>query len=1132
MDSLPGIINGLVAHDRHTRKLAKHALMTSITGACTQCTWERFWTIYDSADEYSGHLFKSVFSDTVNLSWCTTPTENACLTTQLVAVIIHRVLTHENDHVVKFALTELALNPGFQSFVTHKKILDMSVFLQALEQSPSMIVKREDSTRISKFISNCLNDMCFDIHMFLLHVLTRAKLFYPVIHCYLAAFASIPDISVDGSTLRAAKVFVLRRISAFPTFLRPALIRSIRDVFFAKSCVVESDENFHEYFTLLSSVHAEGAVYRAKLRGAARDYALKHILSETPLSFEAIKGISHVIGAQDPEMKEFISNAVLDIANRQYAPQALRENVLFAAIAFAAGLDRALISSMVEFDGDQALIPCMVKLLQAGASICLDDLKLHHSKLREFILKKNLSDKEKFDFVVSLMVTASANITPELQDIVHLLFSFTLDRVHPEFDLPRSLSDRFVRIDSRDGLHAEFFRFKFLLLKRVVETFGGDKLFFSSSELLEQYSGDASMFLTELNEFSLRLLERGLLDDPTRFLAAFPDICLEYLSNRNAQLNTDIAIQTTLEIAFFDAAAEFEGRTKLMRNLLRIAEHNHPLIGRHSVPLFLGFFKRVAISVSDEMLEIICDLITHKEGFDETQIEGFEFGKTWNRNKKLNNSVPPEIEATSAYTRILTLVVLRELGGEGVAIIQRIVRNLVCRILNAQEEIIKKQSPQTPLPFTALHRSQLRIYQALCYLAPLITETCFKADLENILFGPLLQWANQPDARDYLETLAIYFIARFRRSLRPLISVLKNYSLPSQSLASFVLIGGHALTLDGLEVYEKRQLALHLLPYLSSNVSYIRGISQQWLQKAHDVGILGELQLNNPVIENMISFMNENRESIQLRQKLTPVYSFWDPIHAIDSGEIIALCPSGAMFKNSELVPCVVYMDAIRNGVHEAMKDNWFFTRDFETVIDDYSRSLEMKNSVTVEENNEISNSQRKYIPQIGSLFPGIEPNQSRRKVRQLIVVASLVDKTTNIAGLCRSAEVFGAQRLVVPSMSILKEAQFSAMSVTAEQWIDVEEFPETRLAGYLSNMKSSGYTVVCLEQTHDSVEIQNFKFPEKCCLVLGNEKSGVPVHFLPCMDVCVEIPQRGVIRSLNVHVSGAIAMWQYNQCR
>jgi tRNA guanosine-2'-O-methyltransferase len=29
-------------------------------------------------------------------------------------------------------------------------------------------------------------------------------------------------------------------------------------------------------------------------------------------------------------------------------------------------------------------------------------------------------------------------------------------------------------------------------------------------------------------------------------------------------------------------------------------------------------------------------------------------------------------------------------------------------------------------------------------------------------------------------------------------------------------------------------------------------------------------------------------------------------------------------------------------------------------------------------------------------------------------------------------------------------------------------------------------------------------------------------------VDVCVEIPQLGVIRSLNVHVSGAIMSWEY----
>lgn len=31
-------------------------------------------------------------------------------------------------------------------------------------------------------------------------------------------------------------------------------------------------------------------------------------------------------------------------------------------------------------------------------------------------------------------------------------------------------------------------------------------------------------------------------------------------------------------------------------------------------------------------------------------------------------------------------------------------------------------------------------------------------------------------------------------------------------------------------------------------------------------------------------------------------------------------------------------------------------------------------------------------------------------------------------------------------------------------------------------------------------------------------------------LDYCVEIPQLGVIRSLNVHVSAALAIWEYTK--
>lgn len=48
--------------------------------------------------------------------------------------------------------------------------------------------------------------------------------------------------------------------------------------------------------------------------------------------------------------------------------------------------------------------------------------------------------------------------------------------------------------------------------------------------------------------------------------------------------------------------------------------------------------------------------------------------------------------------------------------------------------------------------------------------------------------------------------------------------------------------------------------------------------------------------------------------------------------------------------------------------------------------------------------------------------------------------------------------------------------------------------------------------------------------LVLGREKEGLPAEVLQLLDATVEIPQLGLVRSLNVHVSGAIAMYEYTK--
>ncbi|NXV01728.1 TARB1 methyltransferase, partial [Cettia cetti] len=148
----------------------------------------------------------------------------------------------------------------------------------------------------------------------------------------------------------------------------------------------------------------------------------------------------------------------------------------------------------------------------------------------------------------------------------------------------------------------------------------------------------------------------------------------------------------------------------------------------------------------------------------------------------------------------------------------------------------------------------------------------------------------------------------------------------------------------------------------------------------------------------------------------------------------------------------------------------------------------------------------------------------------RLIVVASLIDKPTNLGGLCRTSEIFGASALVVGSLHYIQDKQFQYLSVSAEQWLPLVEVKPSQLVDYLQQKKTEGYTIIGVEQTAKSFDLTEYCFPEKSLLLLGNEHEGIPANLIHHLDVCVEIPQQGIIRSLNVHVSGALLIWEYTR--
>ncbi|XP_055026498.2 probable methyltransferase TARBP1 isoform X1 [Misgurnus anguillicaudatus] len=147
-----------------------------------------------------------------------------------------------------------------------------------------------------------------------------------------------------------------------------------------------------------------------------------------------------------------------------------------------------------------------------------------------------------------------------------------------------------------------------------------------------------------------------------------------------------------------------------------------------------------------------------------------------------------------------------------------------------------------------------------------------------------------------------------------------------------------------------------------------------------------------------------------------------------------------------------------------------------------------------------------------------------------LLVVASLIDKPTNLGGLCRTCEIFRAKALVLDSLKHINDKQFQALSVSSELWLPLLEVKPVELSDFLQQKKREGYWVIGVEQTSNSQNLQHYNFPDKSLLLLGNEREGIPANLLQLVDVCVEIPQQGVTRSLNVHVSAALLVWEYTR--
>jgi len=143
---------------------------------------------------------------------------------------------------------------------------------------------------------------------------------------------------------------------------------------------------------------------------------------------------------------------------------------------------------------------------------------------------------------------------------------------------------------------------------------------------------------------------------------------------------------------------------------------------------------------------------------------------------------------------------------------------------------------------------------------------------------------------------------------------------------------------------------------------------------------------------------------------------------------------------------------------------------------------------------------------------------------RQIILFAHNIRSLWNVGSLFRTCDAFGVERLILSGYTATPpRREISKTALGAEETVPWEKIEDTQST--LRDLKDEGYTIVALEQTENAQELKDYEPPERLCLIIGHEVTGVPQELLKCCGETVEIPMLGGKESLNVAVAAGIAL-------
>jgi len=170
-----------------------------------------------------------------------------------------------------------------------------------------------------------------------------------------------------------------------------------------------------------------------------------------------------------------------------------------------------------------------------------------------------------------------------------------------------------------------------------------------------------------------------------------------------------------------------------------------------------------------------------------------------------------------------------------------------------------------------------------------------------------------------------------------------------------------------------------------------------------------------------------------------------------------------------------------------------------------------------------MSDVRQKWLDEQRAIRRARRREEYRRGLRPLSMAAWNISKEHNVGSLVRTAHAVAAAEVVlVGGRTWNVEA-----ARTAELYTDIRHLPADP-AAFLAHLEAGDWNLVAVELDPRAVSLFEARYPERPCFLLGAELGGVPPELLDAASLIVQIPQWGLVPSLNLAVAGSIVVYDH----